>query len=281
MLLFVGSIAISVLYNKWADVSNSCIVLDKLPTDKPMIVFGSGAGYWAYYLGIAKFIQETYKTDNMNLVGVSAGTISCLGLVNKAPIDDVFDVCLEHIRLLDLHWTGIFGRWCTSCRFLSIQCLKDHKSQIANNRRLFSAVSQITWYGLNKRYLFGGDTYEDIIDASVASYWIPFITAPILQPFRHINGAWYVDGYLSGRDVAKDALFIYPTVFERLPLSVYWLWLGRDYNIGLYNMGYEHAKKYRHKLDAWFSDTETRHQNIQFAYEMLPEKKKTYDTIGR
>ena len=103
MLLFFGSIAISVLYNKWTDVSNSCIVLDKLPTDKPMIVFGAGAGYWAYYLGIAKFIQDTYKTNTINFLGVSAGTISCLGLANQIPIDDVFDVCLEHIRLLDLH----------------------------------------------------------------------------------------------------------------------------------------------------------------------------------
>jgi len=32
--------------------------------------------------------------------------------------------------------------------------------------------------------LSGGDTYDDIIDATITSYWIPFITAPIAQPFR-------------------------------------------------------------------------------------------------
>jgi hypothetical protein len=252
MLLFLGSIAISLLYNKCANISNSCIVSDKLPTDKPIVVFGAGAGYWAYYLGIAKFIQETYEIDNMNFVGVSAGTISCMGLVNKVSIDAVFDVCIEHLRLLNTNWTGLFGRWCLNCRHLSIQCMKDHNSQIADNRRLFSAVSQITPFGLKKRYLSGGDTYDDIIDATITSYWIPFITAPIAQPFRQINGQWYLDGYLSGRDVAKNALIIYPTVFERLPLSIYWLWLGRDYNIWLYNLGYEHARKYRYKLDAFF-----------------------------
>ena len=274
MLLFFSSIAFSVLSNKWANISNSCMIIDKLPTDKPMIVFGAGAGYWAYYLGIAKFIQETYDTDDMNFVGISAGTISCLGLANKIKIDDVFDVCLEHIRLLRLHWTGVFGRWCLNTRHLSIQCLKDHKSQIANNRRVFSAVSQITWSGLKKQYFCCGDTYEDVVDAIITSYWIPFITTPILQPFRQINRSWYVDGYLSGRDVAKNALFIYPTVFERLPLSMYWLWLGRDYNISVYRMGYEHARKYRYKLDNFLlihnSDAETSRPNIQFDNEMFP-----------
>ena len=252
MLLFFGSMAISIICNKCANINSSCIVLDKLPTDKPTIVFGAGAGYWAYYLGIAKFIQETYYIDNMNFVGISAGTISCLGLANKTNIDIVFNVCLEHIRQLNVHWTGIFGRWCLNTRRLSIKCMFDQKSQIANNRRMFSAVSQLTWSGVEKKYFCGGDTYDDIIDGIITSYWIPFITAPILQPVRQINGAWYVDGYLSGRDFAKNALFIYPTIFERLPLSVYWLWLGRDYNIKLYNTGYEHAKKHRNKLDFFF-----------------------------
>ena len=148
MLLFASSIAISLLYSKWVDVSNSCLVSDKLPTDKPIVVFGAGAGYWAYYLGVAKFMQDTYDMDNMNFLGVSAGTISCFGLVNKIPIDTVFDVCIEHLRLLNQHWTGLFGRWCLNCRRLSIQIMKDSGSQIAANRRLFSAVSQITPYGL-------------------------------------------------------------------------------------------------------------------------------------
>ena len=109
MFLFVSSIMMSVLYNKFVhypDNSISCVVLDELPCDKPIVVFGSGAGYWSYYLGIAKFMQETYKVDDINFLGVSAGTISCLGLVNKVPIDIVFMYCIEHIRLLNQNTFG-------------------------------------------------------------------------------------------------------------------------------------------------------------------------------
>jgi hypothetical protein len=255
MDLFIGSALISCLnswYKNYPDNSNSCITLDELPTDKPIVVFGAGAGYWAYYLGISKFIQETYPIDDCNFVGISAGTISCLGLVNKTSIDIVFAVCIEHLRILNEHTSGLFGRWCLNCRHLSIQCMHDNKCVISHNRRLFCAFSQITRNGLQKRYFNCGQTYDDIVDAATTSYWIPFVTAPFSQPVRKINGMWCIDGYMSGRDKAKDALFIYPTIFERLPLSTYWLWLGREYNIGLYKMGYDHAKKYRQKLDAFF-----------------------------
>ena len=255
MFLFVSSIMMSVLYNKFVyypDNSISCVVLDELPCDKPIVVFGSGAGYWSYYLGIAKFMQETYNVDDINFLGVSAGTISCLGLVNKVPIDIIFMYCIEHIRLLNQNTMGVFGRWCLNCRNISIQCMRDNKSVITDNSRLFSGVSQITRTGLKKRYFNCGETYEDIIDATITSYWIPFITAPFLQPVHKVNGMWCIDGYLSGRDKVQNAFIIYPTVFERLPLSIYWLWLGRDYNIGLYKLGYEHAKKHREKLDIFF-----------------------------
>jgi hypothetical protein len=254
MLLFVSSVVISILYNKWKhypEIVCSSTLLDELPSDKQIVVFGAGGGYWPYYLGIAKFIQETYDISEINFVGVSAGTICCLGLVNKAPIDNVFAVCLEHIRFLNQHMTGLFGRWCLSCRYLSIQCMQDHNCVIRDNRRLFSAVSQITRKGLRKRYFNCGDTYEDIIESTITSYWIPFITAPFFQPVRKINGDWFIDGYLSGRDAEKKSLIIYPTIFERLPLSVYWLWFDRNYNIDLYKLGYEHAKKYRCKLDTF------------------------------
>ncbi len=245
----------TVIYNKvkyYPRHNNSCKLIDELPSDKQIVVFASGAGYWIYYLGIAKFIQDHYELDDINFVGASAGTICCNALVNGIPMDDVMDVSLGHLECMNRHCIGVFGRWALNARQVSIDNLITHKTCLVNNRRLFSSVSQVTRYGLVKKYFVGGNSYECVVDANVASYWIPFITAPFWQPFLNINGNYYLDGFLSGNEKTKDkCLVIHPKIFGRLPLYTYWLWLDRDYNIRLYQLGYDNAKRGRQKLDAF------------------------------
>jgi hypothetical protein len=254
MLLFVSSIIASVLYNKikyYPENSTSCILLDELPTDRQIIVFASGGGYWTYYMGIAKFMQETYVLDDINFVGASAGAFCSNVLANKLTVDDSFFTCLNFLDKLNTHFTGTWWNWVLVSKDVSLDTMNFYKCNLHNNRRVFSSVTQLTSKGLIKKYFTCGESYESIIDSMITSYWIPFITAPFFQPFSKINGQYYIDGFLSGPEKInkQTTLVIHPHIFERLPFYTHWLWLGRDYNIWLFNRGYEQAKMNRHKLD--------------------------------
>ncbi len=259
LILFTSSIAMTIIYNKikyYPCVSCTYTCLDAMPSDKPIITFTSGGGYWTYYLGIAKFIQETYEIEkkDINYLGTSAGVVSCAVLVNRIPADTVMKLCDEHLRIINTCKMGVFGNWCANAQHIYENTFRDNKIKLADNERLFSGVSKITMQGLKKQYLCTQVSYEDITTIINASCWIPFITAPFSQPVCKINDDMFLDGFFSGNDKIKNALIIYPWYFERMSLYRHWLWLGKDYNRDMYRLGYDHATKYRHKLDRFFAN---------------------------
>ena len=248
MLLFISSIFVHIIYNKIEFIKssgNACNTVDTLPTDKKMIVFSAGGGYWPYYLGIAKYIKENYDLTDVCIVGTSAGGLSVLALSQPVNIDDIMNESLYTCSILSKYYFGVFSlQWSRLYKQLIIIFLSGKYVQNTNS---FFAVSRLTLFGLKKRYFISGVDMEAIADSAVASCWIPLLTAPFFQPFFYIGGSYYLDGFWSGKDKInkENSIIIYPWRFEKLPLYTYWLWLGRDYNIGLYNIGYEHARKYK------------------------------------
>jgi hypothetical protein len=256
MLIFVLSSFAYITCSKFThkNFEVDCQLVDQLPNDKKIINFTAGGGNWIYYMGIARFLQENYDLNNVNLIGTSAGTFAATFLANKIHIDKCINKTLANDlhNMRQLYW-GLLNFFCIYCikntqRYYNTLCKID-----TNTNRLYIGVSEIDGFRIKKRYFTGG-SLESMNICSYVSAWIPFITAPFFQPFCKINNRLYFDGFISGsRDYTdkENTLVIYPRVFRRKPLWKYWIWFNADYNFAEYNEGYEDAKSNKKRLDVF------------------------------
>jgi hypothetical protein len=157
----------------------------------------------------------------------------------------VMESSLAMVEQIKQYYLGIFSlQWAKLYRKGTLTGLDRNLKPTQN---LFIAVSELTWFGFEKRYFVPDSTVEGVADAMIASSWIPLITAPLFQPLFRIGTKYYGDGYWTGKDKIADrnkAIVIYPRIFERMSLSHYWLWLDRDRLVALFESGYAHAEKY-------------------------------------
>ena len=71
-ILFCISIFATIVVNKIKYPAlpykeNNIKIYDYIPVkNKRLLNFSSGAGYWMYYLGIVKFIQQEYSLENID-----------------------------------------------------------------------------------------------------------------------------------------------------------------------------------------------------------------------
>lgn len=258
--LFAVTILSTILYNKiqYPPINtkyDTIKIYDDIPVSNDRLLnFTAGAGYWTYYLGIAKFIQENYKLDTTDMIGTSAGSLVCTTLAYKIPIELVLKYALAHLERCNENTLGVLGYWNIGYKKAITSCYAELNitTTVPN---MYSGVSRLTKYGFKKQYMDGGSDIDTLMTSLVASCWIPFITAPLFQPLIYIQDALYGDGFWTGRDTShhKKCLVVYPNKFRRYPLYTYWLWTGRDYNIRMFNQGYEDAKQNRRILDDFFS----------------------------
>jgi len=257
-ILFAVSVALTIIINQPTiqPVHSSIRTFDAIPrTHDRLLNFSSGAGYWVYYLGVAKFIQETYDLENTDFVGTSAGSFASVLLANRIPIDTIFHkFALEHLRQCRNNLFGVFGYWNISYARAILDGSRHFDLQPTRNFA-YVGVSRWSRTHFRKLYLDCGLSHETVATTLVCSCWIPFLTAPLLQPLIRLGNHWYGDGFWTGNDRSTHHkhLVIHPTRFERLSFTTYWLWLDHEYNIRLYNLGYQHARKHRRVLDDFFS----------------------------
>jgi hypothetical protein len=224
--------------------------------NKRLLNFSAGAGYWIYYLGIAKFIQQNYDLSETDFVGTSAGAFMSSLLSQNVKIDTIFKEALQHLERCRQNTLGVFGYWNISysqaiidgCRKLDVCPTRNHCNYIG--------VSRLTVFGFKKQYLDAGLSPESLATSLMVSCWIPFLTAPLLQPLINIQNALYGDGFWTGRDKTKHErhLIIHPNKFRILPLSTYWLWTDEAYNIRMFHLGYDDAKANRQLFDDFFRE---------------------------
>jgi hypothetical protein len=259
--LFAVSILSTMLYNKLKYPSiiaqfDTIQIYDEIPVSNDRLLnFSAGAGYWIYYLGIAKFIQENYNLDTTDFIGTSAGAFVCSILAHNTPISFVLKQSLMQLERYSANIMGVIFSWNIGYKQTLTNCYNElNVTSIRPN--MYSGVSRLTAYGFKKQYIDGGTNIDTLSTSLVASCWIPFITAPLFQPFIYIKDGFYVDGFWTGRDKSKHKkhLIIYPGKFSRFPIYAYWLWLGQDYNIRMFNSGYEDAKQNRHVFDEFFAE---------------------------
>ena len=239
-------------------------------------------------MGIASYLSKNFSTQTLNsvsFIGTSAGAPPAIYLASGVNIDDAVEqLMVPYFLWLKSCCLGVLCNLCVSSinvtneyfdKLLAPPSLEsssptNNKNSITNsNDRVFIAVSEVTPTGLRKRYLTGGDARSMTV-ACYASSWIPFLSAPFLEPLRRINDLYYVDGFLSGRDVvAGDGdddggggggdnvrgkmLVIHPNKFRKMNFLSKWIWLDVEYNRAMYKLGYEDAEKNRHIFDDFFS----------------------------
>ncbi len=259
-ILFAISVISTIVYNKVryphiVSHYDTIQTYDDIPvTNDRLLNFSAGAGYWTYYIGIGKFIQENYNLDNTDFIGTSAGSLICTALAYKIPFSTIVKYSMIHLDRCSANPMGIFGYWNISYTISIISCFNEVNIR-PKRLNLYNGASKLTRFGFKKQYIDSGLSMDTLITSSAISCWIPFITAPIFQPLLSIHGTLYGDGFWTGRDnpVHKKHLIIYPNKFRRLPFYTYWLWLGRDYNTRMIDQGYEDAKQNRHVFDEFFS----------------------------
>ena len=262
MWFFISTL-LYVVYMKSFDpmldyADNDCELVDTIPGDVKLINFTAGGGNWLYQMGIAKFIQEHYDLQNMNVLGTSSGTVAAICLANNINIDFAMNESLVN-AVNEWKKASCFGSVNYLCP-ISITAMQNYFSSLTDksnhNNRLFLTVSQLNWFGLRKKYLTGGSLNSAAVGC-FASAWIPFVTSPFFTPFVTINGRYYVDGYLSGfRDKVerKNMLVINPNIFKKRPLYKYWVWLDQDYNKREYREGYSDSFDNKKKFDFFFNN---------------------------
>jgi len=190
--------------------------------------------------------------NEVDFIGTSAGAFPSSLLSFGVPIDEIFVLLHQHLDRCRSQLFGVFGYWNISYRRAILDVC--HKFDVTPTRNNYIGVSAFTNTGFRKLYFDCGSSYETIATAIITSCWIPFLTAPVMQPLLRIGGYYYGDGFWSGKDKSnhEKQLVIYPNCFGRLPLYTYWLWLGGNYHMKMYNAGYEDALKHRHVFDNFF-----------------------------
>jgi len=254
-VLFAFSMIATILMNQPTiqPVHSSIRVFDAIPRSNRLLInFSAGCGYWTYYLGIAKFIQDNYDLDEVDFVGTSAGAFPSSLLSFRVPIGDIFCLLHQHLDRCRTKVFGVFGYWNISYRRAILDLCRHF--DVKPRRNNYIGVSILTPTGFRKLYFDCGASHETVATSIIASCWIPIITAPVIQPLLRIGNYYYGDGFWSGKDKSnhEKQLVIYPNCFGRLPLYTYWLWLGENYHMKMFNSGYEDAAKNRHVFDEFF-----------------------------
>jgi len=246
-----------------------------IPKDAIVVNWGVGGGLWPYYLGIARYIQEHYDLENCVFVGHSAGVEPSYWLSMEINIDLVWEYYyidfLEHVG--GCHTKGLWN-WTYYCNKCHMKFINDMKMNDYNpdrllkllNERCFVAVSELAWnWGvwstLRPVYLGSYTSHQSAIKCMLASYHIPFLTAPIMAPFQMIKVlsnttkkiylSKFIDPWLSERDHGKNnkhpegkTLNIWPNKWRKFPVSSSWVWSNIDYNRKLYKLGYDDARSH-------------------------------------
>jgi hypothetical protein len=229
-------------------------IIDDLPSNAKIVNFTAGGGYWSYYYGIARFIQDNYKLTDISFLGTSAGTGPISGLLHEIPIDDMFEETNNMISNLNRCWFGVFShQMLIDYQILGNLFLDKFKLDNSINNRLFVGVSTPN---LTKKYFTNFSNTKSIIDSFIISTWIPFIIAPTFQPFCKYGDEFYLDGVMSGKDKHNNMLIIKPNMwrtYSKYSGAInHWLWLDPKHNRSMYYKGYQDAKNNRKTFDDFF-----------------------------
>lgn len=242
--------------------TSSPTVITDDPNVTHVIEFQIGAGMWAYYVGVSRYLAETMDLSKCVFVGYSAGIMPSCHLAANLVMDEKNFRETYLIRYNDLVKDTTTGNvWnSTNAATESVKwnCVYHKKTLEGINNRMFSAVAEIVPsatipYGLalRSRYLSGAADMETHCRVYTAAFTIPGFTK--LGLYTEIDGRMYVDhGFVSKRGSCVavnratnrplEKINIWATKWRKHPLRDYWLTTDEDQILRLYRLGYADAK---------------------------------------
>lgn len=158
----------------------------------------SGCG-WAfiYYLGIAKFIQETFNLEETVFLGVSGGCIPSIFLAMGYNIDDLFHTILPLAQYCN---SGYFNTSFYSEKLIDeiLYKLPNNICDLIKDRVKFS-VSKLPW--LSNELLENFDNKNELKEAVICSCYSPIFFPNRIAKYRD---NYYIDGMISNDSPKLD-----------------------------------------------------------------------------
>lgn len=222
------------------------------------IAFHGSGGLLYYYLGIAKYIQENYNTDELKFCGVSGGCLPSMLLASKLSVDTMWKNCF-------LPWINEANSIKTNGAILqffsdeSMSVLRNNfklnccEDEVINNinKRLSIRMSKVQFFSMSQVYVDEWDSINDLLECVVASCWLPGLFGRITRSYK---GGEYIDGGFPntienrGKDWLHIRIDTFQSMGDEMKLLLYCMSLttvgSTDISQRLYDLGYNDAKKH-------------------------------------
>ena len=186
--------------------------------NKFKLIIGGGGFRGFFLIGLNKYLnQKKLKSEIIEYIGVSAGTILNLLIVSDVPY---FLIEIIYNELKKCYEKG-------ECILKKIQYLLNkylpndiHKLLNRNNYKII--VSELYIFGFRKKVIEKFESKSEVINYICASCNIPFVTNKSFPPFFKVNNKYYLDGGFT--DILPiDTSSAYPQLVVNL--------LGLKYNL--------------------------------------------------
>jgi hypothetical protein len=218
------------------------------------IVFGHGGTFFAYYLGIAKYMKETLDLSDVVYSGTSAGNLPCILLCAEKNIDKVFRTILGYIAGYAKTKT-----WEEIIRMTLNDIIREDDIPKLNDKYHCKMTKIGRFYFPGKAYTKTWKNKEDLVDCVTAACFVPGLCGNKLSlPYR---GESVLDGFFTGTSEAnvtesERTLLIKANKWRNTLISSY---LPNDdlaYLSSLYTLGYCDAKKNKEEFDFLLKEEE-------------------------
>ena len=221
------------------------------------ISFGPTGGLFSYQMGIAKYIQDNFKLNDLVFSGISGGCQSSYALTLNIPLQCVFDDWVK-LWINDLNNRNYYLPSFYVFDIAKVYLIKFNSKHNLNlsrlNDKMYIGITKIFPYP-HSITICRWNNFEDLYDCLKASQYIPFIFGYLFCYFRNkmctdgfftnkkyepFVGRWYHINIYDFKKTSKcKSLFEGIIKLNKLTNS--------EYHISQFKCGYTDAKK-KHNL---------------------------------
>jgi hypothetical protein len=210
------------------------------------LCFTGAGGFYPYICGIAHYIKENYKLDNVILSGASSGCLSALFLAINCNIEKLFFKTNNAI-LNDLNKTNLtpFNVWNDYAKKHCYKELDENSYKFANDKLYISLTNVNNFFRPRNELINRWTSTADLTECIISSCFIPIYDNKLTYNYRNNK---YIDGGITNNrplPFGKNYkhIIIRYNMWRKLPKKYYIPSLNNDVVKNLFSLGYEDAKK--------------------------------------
>ena len=185
--------------------------------NKFKLIIGGGGFRGFFLIGFNKYLnQKKLKSEIIEYIGVSAGTILNLLIVSDVPYF-LIEIIYNELKKCYEKRECILKK----IQYLLNKYLPNDIHKLLNRKNYKIIVSELYIFGFRKKVSEKIESKSEVIDYICASCNIPFVTNKSFPPFFKVNNKYYLDGGFT--DILPiDSSSAYPQLVVNL--------LGLKYN---------------------------------------------------